>query len=348
MITKHENNIIKYTQNWQTNTGGFSLVEANSYSYKTHYYIIEELVKALPLEEILKHKLNKLDPKNKVYFTKSSTIPRYKLKDYLEQNKIEINKTNRIAFADTYVVGLNTYKTFIYNKPDSSSKYFVVPVNDLVPYADRGFKTKASSRNLETVLIPYYLKDNNHSFVGLSNYPTVHIAYVSNEWGAAKVKDILESFVYIANKPTIPKLVFDETLLEDCNSGIVIDEDIYDNLRGMLSGKNTDNISMAMEIMSNSEYETSKVYLLMLLNEFGNTSLKRVAKTTNYQSLLNYFIEYRDTMGNTWERFSDHMLSKVCKTDIDIELIRKYILDRFNNFLRNSKTKFKLEDIKIN
>lgn len=347
MITKYNNNIVKLNQNWNTNISKFDFEKNNSYYYTEFYYIREELINALPLDDLLNHKSNKLDPKDKVYFTKSSTIPRYKLKDYLEQAKIEINKTNRIAFADTYVVGLNTYKTFIYNK-DSIQTYFVVPVDDIVPYTERGFKTKAFDNNVQTVLVPHHFKDSNHSFTSLSNYPTVQIIPISKGWGNAKTNDILDSFVHIANKQTVPKLVFDETLLEDCNSGIVIDEDIYDNLRGMLSGKNTDNISMAMEIMSNSEYETSKVYLLMLLNEFGNTSLKRVAKTTNYQSLLNYFIEYRDIMGNTWERFSDHMLSKVCKTDIDIELIRKYILDRFNNFLKNSKTKFKLEDIKIN
>jgi hypothetical protein len=350
MITKYENNIVRLIGNWSAGSQKFDLEDKKTYYYKSHYYVRSELVSTLPLEELIKHKPNKLDPKDKVYFTKSSTIPRYKLKEHLEQNKIEINKTNRIASANTYVVGLNAYKTLIYSNDafgHNTNKYFVVPVNDIIQYCERGFKVKAFDRNITEVLVPYSYKDSNHSFATLSNYPTTQIIPVEVGWGAAKANDILESFVYIANKSTTPKIVFDETLLEDCNTGIVIDHEIYENLRGMLEGKNKDNISMAMEIMSNSDYNESKLYLLMLLNEFGYR-LRQVPKTVNYQSLLNYFIEYKDTMSNNWERFSDHMLNRVCKTDDDKEIIKRYILDCFNRFLKNSKTKFTLNDIVIN
>jgi len=350
MITKYENNIVRLSSNWSTSLQKFNLEDQNTYYYKSHYYVRSELLNALPLEELIKHKPNKLDPKDKVYFTKSSTIPRYKLKEHLEQTKTELNKTNRIAFADTYVVGLNAYKTLIYNNDTfghNNNKYFVVPVNDIASYCDRGFKTKAFDRNITEVLVPYSYKDSNHGFTALSNYPTTQIIPVEVGWGAAKANDILESFVHIASKSTTPKIVFDETLLEDCNTGIVIDHEIYENLRNMLNGRNKDNISMAMEIMSNSDYNESKLYLLMLINEFGYR-LKQVPRTVNYQSLLNYFIEYRDVLNNKWEQFSDHMLNKVCKTEDDTEIIKRYILDCFNRFLKNSKTKFTLNDIVIN
>ena len=115
----------------------------------------------------------------------------------------------------------------------------------------------------------------------------------------------------------------------------------------MISNKNKENMSLAMEIMSNSDYTQSKVNLLLLLNEFGYT-LRQVPKTINYQSMLNYFVEYKDIIGISWERFSDIMLHKVCKTDQDKELVRKYILNCFNRFLKNSKTKFTLDTITLN
>jgi len=344
MIKKYENNIVRLINSNSTNYK-FALEQTTNYNYKDSYYIKEEMLDTLPLSTLEQHKTNKLSETDRVYFNKSSSIPRYKLKEYLDQTKLKLNKTNRIAFADTFVASLNAYKTVIYSK-DTGDKYYVVPVSDIEPQADKGFKTTAREKNFSNVLVPRHYENSGHSF-DLSKYPTIKILAIGKSWGDSKASEIIDSFVHLANKPTIPKIVFDETLIDDCNEGIVIDEEIYNNIRDMISNKNKENMSLAMEIMSNSDYTQSKVNLLLLLNEFGYT-LRQVPKTINYQSMLNYFVEYKDIIGISWERFSDIMLHKVCKTDQDKELVRKYILNCFNRFLKNSKTKFTLDTITLN
>ena len=69
------------------------------------------------------------------------------------------------------------------------------------------------------------------------------------------------------------------------------------------------------------------------------------------ESAANWYrthVEYKDIIAISWERFSDIMLHKVCKTDQDKEIVRKYILNCFNRFLKNSKTKFTLDTITLN
>lgn len=345
MITKYENNIVRLINNNNSTNYKFAFEQSTNYNYRESYYIKEEMLDTLPLSTLEQHKVNKLSDTDRVYFNKSSSIPRYKLKEYLDQAKLKINKTNRIAFADTFVASLNAYKTVIYSK-DTGNKYYVIPVSDIEPHSDKGFKTTAREKNFSNVLVPHHYENQGHGF-DLSKYPTVKILAIGKSWGDCKASEIIDSFVHLANKPTTPKIVFDETLIDDCNVGIVIDEEIYNNIRDMIGNKNKENMSLAMEIMSNSDYTQSKVNLLLLLNEFGYT-LKQVPKTINYQSMLNYFVEYKDIIAISWERFSDIMLHKVCKTDQDKEIVRKYILNCFNRFLKNSKTKFTLDTITLN
>ena len=92
MITKYENNIVRLINNNNSTNYKFAFEQSTNYNYRESYYIKEEMLDTLPLSTLEQHKANKLSDTDRVYFNKSSSIPRYKLKEYLDQTKLKLNK----------------------------------------------------------------------------------------------------------------------------------------------------------------------------------------------------------------------------------------------------------------
>lgn len=70
----------------------------------------------------------------------------------------------------------------------------------------------------------------------------------------------------------------------------VIDYDVYKQLKNMFESSDEDNHILAMEIMANSHYENSILYLLMLLSDFSNVISNTHTKNhVNFKSMLAYF-----------------------------------------------------------
>ena len=70
----------------------------------------------------------------------------------------------------------------------------------------------------------------------------------------------------------------------------VIDYEVYQQLKTMFQSSDDDNHVLAMEIMANSHYENSILYLLMLISEFHYTISNTHTKNhVNFKSMLAYF-----------------------------------------------------------
>jgi len=89
------------------------------------------------------------------------------------------------------------------------------------------------------------------------------------------------------------KTIYSETeLLNNINGddSTTIDEEVFQQLKSMFDSSDTDNHVLAMEIMANSKYEDSVLYLLMLISENAykiNNSNTR--NHVNFKSMLSYF-----------------------------------------------------------
>jgi hypothetical protein len=350
MIKRYVNNNIVVTQYTGNGPSKYNIEfsRPGDYGIPSYYYIYDELINELPLSELEKSKSNTLLATDKVYFNKSSTIPRYKLKDFLERSKIELNRTNRIDYADTLVIGINTYKTLIYDR-STTQKYLVIPINDAVNYVSQkaSFINDAKNKGITEVLLRESSADNLN--ISKNKYPSVNIRCIDNRWGGAKDSDIVESFVYLANNKN-KKIIFDETLVEACNADTIIDLEMYETLRTMFgssSKENNENIKLGIEIMSNSDFINSKLFILLLLNEFTN-EIRRQPKTPNFQNLLNYFVgDSNDAMSNSWEVFSDKLIKKICKNEDEVNIVKNYVLNSLNKMLKNSHSKLTLKDISL-
>jgi len=70
----------------------------------------------------------------------------------------------------------------------------------------------------------------------------------------------------------------------------IIDEDVYQQLKNMFESSDNDNHVLAMEIMANSHYEKSVLYLQMLLSNYSyQISNSHTKNHVNFKSMLSYF-----------------------------------------------------------
>ena len=89
------------------------------------------------------------------------------------------------------------------------------------------------------------------------------------------------------------KIIYSEAeLLNNINGddSTTINEEVFQQLKNMFDSSDSDNHVLAMEIMANSKYEDSVLYLLMLISENAykiNNSNTR--NHVNFKSMLSYF-----------------------------------------------------------
>ena len=73
------------------------------------------------------------------------------------------------------------------------------------------------------------------------------------------------------------------------DEAVLIDLDTYQNLRNMFKSSDSDNHVMAMEIMANSNYLESLLYLEMLFfHHHQQIDYSRTKNHVNFKSLKNY------------------------------------------------------------
>jgi hypothetical protein len=89
------------------------------------------------------------------------------------------------------------------------------------------------------------------------------------------------------------KDVYDESeLIANINGddSTVIDEEVFQQLKNMFESSDNDNHVLAMEIMANSHYEKSVLYLQMLLSNYSyQISNSHTKNHVNFKSMLSYF-----------------------------------------------------------
>lgn len=97
-----------------------------------------------------------------------------------------------------------------------------------------------------------------------------------------------ETYNAIQGKP----IYCESELLTNINGddSTIIDYNVYQQLKSMFESTDNDNHILAMEIMANSHYENSVLYLLMLLSDFsGVISNTHTKNHVNFKSMLAYF-----------------------------------------------------------
>jgi hypothetical protein len=292
----------------------------------------------VPFSEFEKHISNKITDNDIIYFTKTSKIPRFKYKEFIENSKLNVSKTNRIEYATTLITNLSNIKDNFYEAKPQLPKHCIIPFEDIKQHCDKKFINYVGDVLVD---ITEYGVSFPLTQYQLSKYKTVYPIVVKQKGhGADKNNDILNTFIFLCNILQTHKIIFDETLNENINEGVVIDDEMYTNIVNMLSSKDKENVSLAMELISNSDFKQSKLYITLILNEFID-KFKKVEQTPNFLNCLGYFKQHLYFV--KWDEMVKMLLNNNNPPEDELK-IKNYIIRRLNESLEN---KFKINDINI-
>ena len=278
-----------------TNHKGVTSSGLSKYSWSNTQPLFIPQSVALEYRELRdKWKSNTLKTNTKVYSTQLSQLPSFKLKNYIEENKLDITFGRKWRELDTVVIGDNFIEEMFEIKNALTNQYYVIPTATLKKNFSKHMPKGTSqwdridseyilitSEDLETAI----QIDSNFSSLKL-RYPLVNGAVIFNSHGNSKAFSQYEFFINLPQniKDWDLEVVYDDILGEEVNKGMSLDIDVFSNLLSMVDSDDKENLNIVKEIMANSEYESSEPYLSYIFNV--HPKLKVVNGNNNYKFLI--------------------------------------------------------------
>jgi hypothetical protein len=219
-----------------------------------------------------------------IYLMPGVNIPRAKLKDLALNQGIKVVRDSDKA--SVIITGKATTGKLL-----NGSWYYTAPVAKIEEYLDKvnvddyykdNLRTAMQSSESDNVYFNYSTKVSINQHVATSAFTanSFHYYHIDDEW-----KELIEECQN--------KTVYDESELLAMINGddaVTITNGVYTQLREMFKSSDRDNHIMAMEIMANSNYVESALYLLMLLEEYGHRVADCNTKNhVNFKSMVSYF-----------------------------------------------------------
>jgi hypothetical protein len=264
---------------------------------------------------------------DKLYFAKGVNIPRVKLKNLAKDYKIK--STTNLADATAIFVSENsnskyttcqwTYTVDTVEFKQYFEDYLALNLGD--DYYNQKVIDALEFYTEESIGVSY----NTRGFLESSHIPfrlTSGTSYSSKRYNT--IQDEYLSAYHEINNSTLP--VYDESeLLKHLNGNeaLGIDSDMYDSLCEMFNSSDTDNHTMAMEIMANSNFENSVLYLSLLFYSYsGQMQQCRSKGHVNFKSLLSLMTlpssYFRMNIDDVMDKLKKH--KQLTKENVDIVL----------------------------
>ncbi len=245
------------------------------------------------------NKNNKLEPNTKVYLSPLAEFPLYKLKNYIEENQLNIKVTRKINELDNIIIN-HEFILSSYINPEIK-RFYIIPLEqlntpDFISYfntANAWHDVRKWSDHNNTLQVTHfyiqeeeYLKmvkhDNKFSFI--KDTPLFEGIFISNSWGEKKISDNLSYFnnLFDLIEQYNIKIIFDYNISNETNKELSIDDDVFENILTMISSGDEGNLQIAKEILANMDFESSKPHLIYLFNYFYQLKASHNNKNYNY------------------------------------------------------------------
>ena len=254
---------------------------------------------------------------DKLYFLPGVNIPRVKLKQLILDYNIKIVKNVQEAtaiFGNQHSLSKIINTAWYYTIP---TKDFKVCIDLLTPSMDQHQVDKiktalefyeeelvysdwASVYNLLNEDLPPYKNQivNPGSLLNVNR---------SSATVAEPQEEYRELILNIENKE-----IFNEAeLIENLNGddAIIINDEVFEQLNKMFESTDTDNHIIAMEIMANSRYKESLLYIHLLFKHYANLIADNHTKNhVNFKSLLSYLNKDKYNLKSTLDGIVENLL----------------------------------------
>lgn len=306
--------------------------------------------------ENLKLSNERYSPKigDKLFFLPGVNIPRVKLKQLVLDYNITIVKNLKEANA---VFG----SRHSLSKMVKSEWYYTIPVENfkecftlLEPYLDN-----KDIATINLALDTYPANTIYSDWASLYNFCDEELFPYKNQIvnvGAAAQLQRKSTYVEVADEQYIDLIkdlqnvtIFNEAdLIAELNGddAILITEEVFEQLSEMFKSSDTDNHVIAMEIMANSRYKESLLFIHLLFKQF-HTQMRSLKSRdhVNFKSLLSYLHKESSYMHSTLDDTVKSMKDKGVLTTEALD----YLLNKFHYEILQSgdTTVFKVKSITV-
>ena len=340
------------------NNNGVEWSTSNYWGGDNHYFISQTDSKEIQdvLKLILKSPQSVLSKGDIVYASKASEIPRFKLKEFIKEKGLK--KTSRYNQSNYIIVNKGYFMELI--KEFKFGDYVFIK-EDFVKSNSKKWKNRdtisdilneTKDMNLVAMIDNYTTRD---IYKSLAKYPIEIKRYEDNTYQVKgtfislyrneRLKNLLGIVYELKNdiKSGKVKIVFDEDLFVELNKeGIELDDEYLQTLRDMLFSKDTANVKLGFEMMSNLVMSQPTILSIsFLLNELIHTTSFRPSYYTNSNSNLKSLFKLLRTKGIYWERdwktFGTGLRNNF-KTGKEGDIVKKFLLENINREFKISNS----------
>lgn len=268
---------------------------------------------------------------DKLFFLPGTTVPRIKLKDLATNRGIKstrkIEDANAI-FASRRSLDKLTENVWLYSFKTEDFKSFVTGIKPFMEdYDYEKIETALEFYTEDTILSDHngnrLMTDENLISFRIDNNPDMDSG--SNRF--LKIQDGKEDLCKSLLAGNLAKIYDETTILEHVNGdkAVTINSEVYNNLSMMFDSTDTDNHILAMEIMANSNYTDSLLFLQMLFMNYNYhmESLKE-KNHVNFKSLLAYLNKSSRDMNSTMDTVMTSLRDNGKLTEQNIETLLTY------------------------
>ena len=295
---------------------------------------------------------------DKLYFLPGVNIPRIKLKDLATKFGIrtvrDVSEAN-VIFGSSKTKDKMTGYTWKYKIPTTLVQlFFETYKNDMDDYQFSKIDNALEFYTEEYILTDWstarnFTDTDCPQFNSYSLQP-VYLDYVNNKRTSSEyVYDVATEYISIFNSLKGREIIDESCLLDQLNGddAVIIDADMFTQLSTMFNSSDDDNHILAMEILANSKYKESLLYIEMLFKNhsysIGNCHTKN---HVNFKSLLSYLGKANRYIDTSLDNIMESLISKKVLTKDKIDILLENYGHEINN--RGDSTYFKVQTITVN
>jgi hypothetical protein len=357
-------NEVQISEHWR-NGGSPKKLEWRLVRYwgnEHHYFIDDNDSKKLQnLFKIIHNSKNTIKKGDKVYASKASELPRFKLKEFIKENGLK--KTSRYNQADVVIINRGyfidllkefKYKEYTFLNTDTvlakidkknTDKEVYDKFKDIIEQStDKrmvALVSEYSEKEMETKLSKQYPTEKAEYDSASYKIKGTYLNLYRNFRSQNLMQIISEMDKDIASGKI--RIVFDEDMFVELNKeGIELDDEYLKTLRDMLFSKDESNIKLGFEMMSNLVVDQHMLLSVsFLLNELIHTTRFRPSYYTNSNTNLKSLFKLLRTKGIFWERdwktFGTGLRNNF-KGGKEGDIVKKFLLDNINREFKLSNS----------
>ena len=287
-----------------------------------------------------------LQQKDKLYLAAGVTIPRVKMKNIY--NEFGVKTVRDIDQADKVIIGRKTADvmsdyTWLYRIKTEAFKNFIntlqVDINIDQYYVDK------VNTALEFYTNEYVVINDWSDIRLLTQYAFIPGQIKDQDYrSSSSFHYIKDDYKEVYKDLSTRDLYFEDSLLKYINGtdAVTIDETMFKTLSDMFISNDQDNAVLAMEIMANSNYFDSLVYLLILFEKYGiPISSQRSRNHVNFKGLCAYLDIHPSSIYK--DDIVKILLRKEAVTIENMSILLKHYYEEISNY--SSSTYFKVQAV---